>query len=110
MRTRKLAPFSASTILCLTILFGVGTAGTASAQTNTTTTTVTGTGPQSTSRITTIPNGAKVKDSTTSQVPDEITPTYNLTDLLREENKRLKQRIEILEKENADLKAKLSGK
>jgi hypothetical protein len=118
MRTGKLATraaFGASIIFCL---LGAGTAGPGLAQTSTTTT-MTNTSPKSTSHITTMPDGAKVRDSTTSQVPDESTPattttttttTYNLADLLREENKRLKQRVSILEKENADLKAKLSGK
>jgi hypothetical protein len=57
-------------------------------------------------------DSASIKERllSTAQVPDEIPPAVTLTDLLREENRRLKQRVENLEKENADLKAKLGGK
>src|SRR4051812_48684341 len=43
------------------------------------------------------------------QVPDEVTPKpLSLSDLLTEENKRLKKKIADLEKENAELKQKLN--
>jgi len=48
---------------------------------------------------------------TTAQAPDEPnSKDDDLVKLLREENKRLKIKIERLEKENAELKAKLAGK
>ena len=96
--------------MCLAFFLGANVACPAFGQTSTTTTTTsTQTSPRVDSPAQTMPDGARIKDSTTAQVPDEPT-TYSLADLLREENKRLKQRIESLEKENAELKAKLSGK
>ena len=97
-------------MLSLALFIGLGTAWPVFAQTATPTSTASPqANPQLKSWITTSPESLKERLFNTAQVPDEL-PKPNLADLLREENRRLKQRVEALEKENAELKAKLGGK
>ena len=97
-------------ILCLVISLSLGGAWPAFAQTATPAAT---TSPQANPQLKnwTATNSATLMEKmlSTAQVPDEVAKP-NLMDLLREENRRLKQRLETLEKENTDLKARLGGK
>lgn len=54
-------------------------------------------------------NDASDHSASPDQVPEEI-PVSRLVKLLTEQNNRLKEKVTRLEKENADLKAKLAGK
>ncbi|MEY2565454.1 MAG: hypothetical protein QOH88_3647 [Verrucomicrobiota bacterium] len=114
MKTRKPAfphPPGACLLLVRLIVLALSMAGSAFAQSSTPTPSPSSSGNRQLEKWTTTgPTSLQDKIWHRAQVPDNVPTPITLADLLREENKRLKQRVETLEKENADLKAKLAGK